>query len=248
MASPAPFSLFSSLRYDPLLLASTPSPFYLLPYHHDRLLRAANHFHWPPTQLTPVSLSAACLSAAASSPTPLKLRVLLSPDGALSVSATPALPTPLHHLQPPSLPEPGAHTPTWRVRLDTQPTEPSAHTTHKTTSRQHYDAARARTGLVGLEEEVVLWNGRGECMEGSITSVYFWRDGAWVTPELECGGNNGTTRRWLLERGVVREGVVAVGTVVAGETVLLSNGVRGVWAAVVEAAVGGEAGGGEVAE
>lgn len=87
---------------------------------------------------------------------------------------------------------------------------------------------------------MVLWNDEAECMEGSMTSVYFWRSGRWTTPGLQCGGNNGTTRRWLLERGVVREDVVLVQTVGAGEVVLMSNGVRGVWAGVVEAAWTGD--------
>lgn len=246
----AAFSLFSSLRYDPQLLATLdnvpPSPFYLLHYHHDRILRAAHSFEWPShatSPLTPASLLHACTSAAAASPTPLRLRVVLSPTGVLTVSAAPALPVPLESLLPQSLPPPAAHTATWRVHLDTQPTTPSPHTSHKTTSRQHYDAARARAGIEDLScaEEVVLWNDHAECMEGSITSVYFWRNGRWVTPTLECGGNNGTTRLWLRERGVVAEGVVQVCSVSAGEVVLMSNGVRGVWAGVVQAAVVGAA-------
>lgn len=89
----------------------------------------------------------------------------------------------------------------------------------------------------------MLWNERGECMEGSLTSLYFWRAVApvvegsagwrWVTPSLESGGNNGTTRRWLLEMGMVTEGVIGVDGVRVGEVVLLSNGVRGIWAGVV---------------
>ena len=51
----SPLQLFTSLRYDPLLLTSTensrtdlnfitPSPFYMLAYHRDRMLEAAQHF------------------------------------------------------------------------------------------------------------------------------------------------------------------------------------------------------------
>ena len=56
MASDADFSLFSSLRYDPGVLqssenasvscAGTPSPFYMLRYHRDRMLLAAEYFQW----------------------------------------------------------------------------------------------------------------------------------------------------------------------------------------------------------
>lgn len=54
-SSDPPFQLLSSLRYDPLLLSSpennsiyrtTPTPFYMLQYHKDRLIAAAQHFGW----------------------------------------------------------------------------------------------------------------------------------------------------------------------------------------------------------
>ena len=55
MSSGRSFHLFTSLRYDPLLLSSeensspivnfeSPSPFYMLIYHRDRMLEAAQHF------------------------------------------------------------------------------------------------------------------------------------------------------------------------------------------------------------
>lgn len=240
------FCLLSSLRYDPLLFAAADnvpaSPFHLLHYHYDRILHAAHSFEWPAdatARLTPATLLLACTSAAADSPTPLKLRVLLSPAGVLTVSASPVPLTPLLSLLPPALPPPAAHTTDWCIHLDTQPTAGSAHTSHKTTARQHYDAARARAGIYdwACAAEVVLWNGRAECMDGSFTSVYFWRDDRWITPALECGGSNATMRRWLLQRGLVHAGVVLVRGVRAGEVVLMSNGVRGVWAGIVQAEV-----------
>jgi 4-amino-4-deoxychorismate lyase len=55
MATNNDFQLFTSLRYDTLLLKSdensksdlnfvTPSPFYMLAYHRDRMVEAAQHF------------------------------------------------------------------------------------------------------------------------------------------------------------------------------------------------------------
>ena len=55
MSTENSFQLFTSLRYDPLLLTSTensarhvnfitPSPFYMLVYHRDRMREAALHF------------------------------------------------------------------------------------------------------------------------------------------------------------------------------------------------------------
>jgi len=56
------FSIFTSLRYDLQLLSSpantaasslsTPTPFYLLSHHRDRMLAAATHFSYPPAAIS----------------------------------------------------------------------------------------------------------------------------------------------------------------------------------------------------
>ena len=78
-----------------------------------------------------------------------------------------------------------------------------------------------------------MWNADGEVMEGSLTNVYFERGGRWVTPPLSSGCQAGTVRRYLLEKGMVVEEAVKMAEVALGETILLSNGVRGIWAAKV---------------
>jgi 4-amino-4-deoxychorismate lyase len=73
----------------------------------------------------------------------------------------------------------------------------------------------------------VLVNPSGELMEGSVTSVYFFRDGKWVTPSVASGGQIGTTRRWLIERGYCIEGIVKAESLQDGEMCWISNGLRG---------------------
>lgn len=114
------------------------------------------------------------------------------------------------------------------VHLDSSPTPPSLFTSHKTTSRAHYLAARSRAGLASYDSEVLLWNPAGDVTEGSITNVAFWRAGRWVTPRLDSGGLGGVMRRWLLEQGAWSEGTVRKDDVRSGERVLLSNALRGV--------------------
>lgn len=54
MCTTQPFLLLTSLRYDPLLLTRSwntwpgnpPSPFFLLPYHLERLIGGARDFDW----------------------------------------------------------------------------------------------------------------------------------------------------------------------------------------------------------
>lgn len=255
------FTIFTSIRYDPRLppvsnnqAPSDPetailsdSPYYLLPHHLSRLRTSAGHFSFPESALsllTPTNLLDSLNSAISStsgSPnpsSPLKLKVILSPSSlSITIQVTAAPWISLTSLYPTSLPLPDPNIP-WHVVLDTRPTAPSQFTTHKTCMRGVYDEARIRAGIKRWTEttEVLLWNENEEVMEGSFTNVYVQRGGEWVAARSEAGGLDGTCKKWLLERGVVREASeegVKVTDVHAGEWVVLSNGVRGVWGAWV---------------
>ncbi|KAK6607877.1 aminodeoxychorismate lyase [Botrytis cinerea] len=119
------FQLFTSLRYDPLLLQSpknieswplptpSPSPFYMLPYHRDRLLQAASHFSFHPA-ITAISgasgfqnlLSVLSNSIDTQSPTPLRVRIVLDHEGTITIESNPVPPVPLSNLFPTRLPPP----------------------------------------------------------------------------------------------------------------------------------------------
>jgi 4-amino-4-deoxychorismate lyase len=95
-----------------------------------------------------------------------------------------------------------------------------------------YDCSRKRVGIASFAEkkEVLLWNSDGDIMEGSITSIYIWRnEEGWITPELESGCQAGTTRRWALKQGIATPGVVKHDELKPGIWVVLSNGVKGFW-------------------
>ena len=124
---------------------------------------------------------------------------------------------------------------TYRIFVSTEYTYPSLFTRYKTTNRGSYDKQRAilpalscSSKEAGLTYEMLLFNsGKGEIMEGTITTPYFYRNGGWITPSEACGGHLGVTRRWALGSQLVTEGVVLAKEVEIGETVILSNGVRG---------------------
>lgn len=126
----------------------------------------------------------------------------------------------------------------WRLFIDTQPTVPSAFTSYKTTKRAMYDAARHRVGIksYAVSSEVILYNTKGEVMEGSLTSLYFFREGQWMTPLVACGGQIGTTRRWLIDRKLVVEGIILKDSLGDGEECYISNGVRGLVKCYIQAA------------
>ncbi|KAK3392074.1 aminotransferase [Sordaria brevicollis] len=265
--SEPPLLLFTTLRYDPLLrndynspINHSPyAPLYMLPYHRDRILRAATHFNYPAviSLLSGDSgletLSSFILSSLTDEQKfhPHRIRVTVSPqDGELGITISPVPPVASiwNFFPDPFLPEPGRKLPVYskagldnpfEVLVDSQRTKKSAYTHFKTTKRQVYEEARKRHGIALTDrKEVLLVSPEGEVMEGSIATPYFWRDGRWVTPPVRegegeeegdwgSGGNEGTTRRWALEREIAVEQVVPASSLFDGEECWLSNGGRG---------------------
>jgi 4-amino-4-deoxychorismate lyase len=188
---------------------------------------------------------------------PLKVRVVLGSDGesACHVEFSPVQPVPITQLFPTSLgvppkanelfPGTGSEqcldmdSSEWDLFLDTEPTQPTNFTWLKTTQRSAYDAARKRVeeavSRLGISErvnrkrEVLLYKANGELMEGSITSVYMWRRGSWVTPPVgqTTGGQEGATRRYALASNLCSQVVVTVDSLKEGESCWVSNGVQG---------------------
>ena len=262
------FQLISTLRYDPILpeiVSQSPTlrypdvlrtPYYLLPYHLDRLVRAARHFQWHHGALhrfenDPDAFLAFLDGFVPDRAKQWRLRIVVENapglDG-IKVEVYPTAPveTPQLLVWPFGTNTRNEGSPVWRIYVDKQqPMEPSGFTMHKTTAREGYTAARVRAGIMSPQEqaEVLVVNPDGQVMEGSITTPYFWRpssagsdgngDGEWVTPPLSCGGNAGTTRRYALAQGFCSERVISAAELVDGEGCWISNGVRGFMRGVV---------------
>jgi 4-amino-4-deoxychorismate lyase len=252
------FQIISSLRYEPALpdvLRTQPadaypgplrSPYYLLPYHRERLLKAAECFGWSKAatflQQDVESFAKHLHSFIPDRTKPWRLRIVIDRDGACAVEVNAAAPIDTLSLLLPS--EMNQTSTPWRVTVDSQRTVPSPFTTHKTTSRDNYTAARLRAKITSPQDpaEVLIVNPYEEIMEGSITTPYFRRrrststqvkidqedaEPAWVTPPLSSGGNAGTTRRYALAQGFCSEQAITVADLIDGEECWLSNGVRG---------------------
>lgn len=188
---------------------------------------------------------------------PMRIKVLLSKDGKLALECSPVPATALANLFPDQLPAPDdsdeprgplgeqrlgslSLTPPYDVYVDTDLTAASEFTHFKTTKREMYDLACQRAGIKpsdATKEVLVVNEESGVIMEGSRTTPYFWKAGGWVTPRITqsfgaqggggAGGQDGTTRRWALERNLAVEKDVKAAELVDGEAVWLSNGVRG---------------------
>ncbi|KAF2732891.1 hypothetical protein EJ04DRAFT_496272 [Polyplosphaeria fusca] len=236
------FQLFTSLRYDPLLLTSAenssptlnfvmPSPFYMLRYHRDRMLEAAQHFDFHavaklledgPSLHSTLLQKVTDWTTQGNQNGPLKLRLLFDKSATLCVELSPVPPVPLSTLYPSSFDPPDhsppphpAQTPTptfspltggpltlgpsdslpaqtsppsppWLIKLDTHPTPSTPFTLLKTTHRTVYTSSRARSLPTPTPtlSEVMLYNECSELTEGSMTSLYLFRGGRWVTPPV----------------------------------------------------------------
>lgn len=268
------FQLFTSLRFDPTLLhlvdsqpgdvgwnSTKPSPYYMLDYHRDRMLKAASHWGWSkavaaiegPGGLARLESFIAEQLSEDTNDQPKRIKVLLSQEGHFGLESSVVPATSLANLFPQQLlgqsdnsPADGQETsrdqprlsPTYVVHLDDRPTRRSEYTHYKTTKREMYDQARVRAGLKptdATQEVLIVDEATGSIMEGSLTTPYFLRRGRWVTPPVAekfstddgSGGQDGTTRRWALERGLAFEEEIKAQDVADGEAVWLSNGVRG---------------------
>ncbi|KAJ5760430.1 Aminotransferase class IV [Penicillium odoratum] len=243
----ADFDIFSSFRYDPNLPSMTlqhpgsypeplDSPYYLLAYHQERIIAAARHFNWqdvfengPMWMNGDVKTLDRFLNWRVPDKTrPWRLKLSLQRNGHAFCEFSETGPMDLVNFLTPDLHKSTDST-VWRVLVDTERTEPSGFTTHKTTDRENYTLAQSRGNVSpgAKPEEILMVNMEGEIMEGTITTPYFRRGDAWVTPPLTCGGNAGTTRRYALEQGFCVEQKVKASELMDGEECWLSNGVRG---------------------
>ena len=251
------WEILTCIRYDPQLKDECDG-YYMLSYHQARMLAAAEDFGWEegkealkgPDGLNRLTnainshIKSGISDETIDSERSYKLRVLLSPGGRLTVSSSGVEAVARKILFPTTLwlrdymsNELGLPL-KWRIYISPICTVPSLHTTHKTTQRSLYDEARKyipvpdRTSDSSKSREILVVNEKGEIMEGSITTPYFFRDGRWVTPPQSAGGNLGTTRRWALEKGLCVEETIMTSDIMksdvkAGELIWLSNGVKG---------------------
>lgn len=220
---------------------------HLLGLHCDRILAAARDFSWTTildkfhgrkghenfhallSQQIPVAIKQSGLES-----TFWKIRIIVSKDGKIHFLPVPVTLEPVQGIPtwpelPSELPEVPASQ-AGRVVVDCVPTTASTFTTHKTTSRKHYDEARTRSNIehrAPSESEILLFNKDNQIMEASLCTPYFLRDEIWITPALSSGGNAGVSRRLALEANLCIEQVLRVDELVDGELIWLSNAVRG---------------------
>ena len=196
------FSLLETLLWTP------DEGYFLLDYHLRRLRDSAAHFGFP-ANLGQVRERLTALADSLPNESH-KVRLLVSQAGVISCQAIP-------------LPPATSCRPV-RLRLAGSPVDSgNRFLYHKTTHRQVYDTARA---AFPDDDDVLLWNERGEITESCTANVVVELDGERVTPPVQCGLLPGTFRAWLLDQQEVREQVVTLEAIKRSQGVYLVNSVR----------------------
>ena len=94
---------------------------------------------------------------------------------------------------------------------------------HKTTHRQVYETAQASCPDC---DDVLLWNEREEITETCIANVVVELAGRLITPPVKSGLLIGTSRDWLLDRGIIEEEVITLDEIRQARKIFLINSVR----------------------
>ena len=174
--------------------------------HHLRRLRgSAEHFR---IRIDETALAAALAQIAGLEGEQL-MRLRLRRDGGCALE-----PRPLRHA-----PEPV------RLALDTRLTVvPAQLSAHKTTVREHFDAARARHPEV---DDVILRGAHGRLVETTIATLAVRLAGIWCTPPLADGCLDGMGRRLALEAGELVERPLEVEDLARAEELAVISSARG---------------------
>ncbi|MGL4489804.1 MAG: aminotransferase class IV family protein [Rhizobiaceae bacterium] len=150
--------------------------------------------------------------ASVESDTPLRVRLYLDVDNALSLTTHPFVPV--------------ADGKVWTVAIaDTKLEAGNTLLPYKTSLREVYDAARAEFDT-SLVDEVLLTNQHGHLCEGTITNLFVQQGKTLVTPPLADGLLRGILRQELLDRGEAIEGVVKPADLAAAPF-FVGNSLRG---------------------
>lgn len=217
-SSPA-FQLIETLLWEP------GTGYWLLAEHLERLQASADYFLFCcdlPALHHRLSQESRLFAAV-----PMRVRLTLAKDGAVSISSQPCLLPAARQLPR----QPDLHlTDLPRVAISAERTDSSVPWYfHKTTQRQLYDRELPRVKAQGLLDCCFL-NERAELTEGCISNIILWRKGVYVTPALQSGLLAGIMRAFLLSNAEIslREEILTLADFQNAEALFICNSVRGV--------------------
>jgi para-aminobenzoate synthetase/4-amino-4-deoxychorismate lyase len=198
-----PFQLIETMLWD--------NEYFLLSLHLDRIESSASYFNFV-FDRSAIQSQLHDLAHTFTAGQRYRVRLLLHPDGSLTLTHSPLFEEPS----------------TIRVKLSSERTSSTdVFLRHKTTHRQFYDQQYAAARAAGFDE-VIFTNERGEVTEGAISNLFIEQSGKLLTPPLTCGVLPGIMRRHLLEtHATAEERILTLEDLHSADAILLCNSVRG---------------------
>ena len=191
------------------LLWTPDDGYFLLDRHLKRLEESAEYFDIPlslPDLCSMVDVHCSKFKGNSAH----RIRLLVARDGGITLDSTPFT------VDPGSAPV--------RVRLAATPVDPEDRFLyHKTTHRTVYEQAKAG---VPDDEDVLLWNTRGELTESTIANVVVELEGKRLTPPVTSGLLPGVFRAELIEKGEITEAAIRLQDLPRCDAIYLVNSVR----------------------
>ena len=89
-----------------------------------------------------------------------------------------------------------------------------------------YHKTTVRTSKPDGIFDIIAVNERGEITEGTFTNVAVLQNGELFTPPVKCGLLDGTYRKKLLEKGVLKEKILYSKDLETAEKIFCFNSVR----------------------
>ncbi len=209
------FHLLETLAFNPV------TGIILKKEHIERLCNSACYFSIPVEAQDVETLLNQIVNG---SETPMRLRLLLSKSGDMTISTS--------ELDMPD------ENDIWPVSWASQPVDKNnVFLYHKTTHRTFYDTARADVQKNNPAiREVLFCNQDGQVTEGSFTNIFIERDGILLTPPVSDGLLQGTLREDLIASGAAIEQSLTKTDISQADCVYIGNSVRGlVRAKLIEA-------------
>ena len=77
-------------------------------------------------------------------------------------------------------------------------------------------------------DEVIFLNTQNELAEGSMSNLFFVKEGIIYTPDKTCGILNGIVREWVLENFEVNEGKYTLEALLGADEVFITNSIMGI--------------------
>lgn len=242
------FSIFTTIRYD----SRISPPIYLLDKHIEKLKRACDFFDFECESLCYEDIEQHIYNALSKSESypksAFRIKLIISKNGISNIEFAEL---PDSHKLTTNIPDyikiqqldlynaNWKENDGWLLYFDTEKTLPTQFTSFKTTNRETYNNARKRFNIVpGDHREVLLHDMNDNILEGSITSVAFWRKHRdpitnvesfkWVTPHLGLGCMDGVMRKFYLDNNMIVQDTISAKNLIDGEFVLIMNALMGV--------------------